>query len=390
MSTLYTLGSGTTLNVPDQSLPRPQSSTTSTRYLVAHSPSPNPSTASLSATEYDVTSPSPSPTSAKFQFQDRLVTWDGPSDPANPKNWSKRQKWATSLIVSGFAFLSPLCSSITAPALPNIGEELSIPDGAQRQLVLSIFLLAYAIGPFVLSPCSEVWGRVPVLRFGNMIFIVFTCLCGVSTSQSQITAFRFLAGLGGSASVGMGSGVLTDCWRSEERGKGVAIYQLAGVLGPALGPIMGGYITQYASWRWCFYTIVLLNVAVQIVAAFCLRETYAPRLLLVKARALRASTNNPQWRTEGETAEPDRTFGGMLRITLSRPWYVSSPRAPSLFPALTLVAGSCSARSPSSRFWPCTRPSTLAPSTSSSRGSLRSLKFDTGCPVVMPLSTTSP
>lgn len=332
MSTLYTLGSGTTLSVPDQSLPRPQSSTTSTRYLVAHSPSPNPSTASLSATEYDVTSPSPSPTSAKFQFQDRLVTWDGPSDPANPKNWSKRQKWATSLIVSGFAFLSPLCSSITAPALPNIGEELSIPDGAQRQLVLSIFLLAYAIGPFVLSPCSEVWGRVPVLRFGNMVFIVFTCLCGVSTSQSQITAFRFLAGLGGSASVGMGSGVLTDCWRSEERGKGVAIYQLAGVLGPALGPIMGGYITQYASWRWCFYTIVLLNVAVQIVAAFCLRETYAPRLLLVKARALRASTNNPQWRTEGETAEPDRTFGGMLRITLSRPWYVSSPRAPPYSP----------------------------------------------------------
>jgi len=141
------------------------------------------------------------------------------------------------LIVSSFAFLSPLCSSITAPALSSIGKDLRIPFGAELQLVLSIFLLAYAIGPFILSPCSEVWGRVPVIRFGNMVFILFTALCGAATSQSQITAFRFLAGLGGSATVGMGSGVLTDCWRPEERGRGIAVYQLTQVLGPAIGPI---------------------------------------------------------------------------------------------------------------------------------------------------------
>jgi MFS family permease len=108
-----------------------------------------------------------------------------------------------SLIISTFAFLSPLCSSITAPALPSIGEELYIPNGVQLQLVLSIFLLAYALGPFVLSPCSEVWGRMPAIRLGNLIFILFTALCGFATSQTQITAFRFLAGLGGSASVGV-------------------------------------------------------------------------------------------------------------------------------------------------------------------------------------------
>ncbi len=109
----------------------------------------------------------------------------------------------TSLIISTFAFLSPLCSSITAPALSSIGEEFHIPNGVQLQLVLSIFLLAYALGPFVLSPCSEIWGRMPVIRLGNTIFILFTTLCGFATSQSQITAFRFLAGVGGSASVGV-------------------------------------------------------------------------------------------------------------------------------------------------------------------------------------------
>jgi hypothetical protein len=96
-----------------------------------------------------------------------------------------------------------LCSSITAPALTSIGEELHIPGGAQLQLVLSVYLLAYALGPFVLSPCSEVWGRMPVIRTANVVFLIFTTLCGFATSQSQITAFRFLAGLGGSASVGV-------------------------------------------------------------------------------------------------------------------------------------------------------------------------------------------
>ena len=110
----------------------------------------------------------------------------------------------TSLIVSVFAFLPQVGSSITAPALAPIGEELSIPlDSAELQLVLSIFLLAYGIGPFVLSPCSELWGRVPVLRYGNALFVICTAACGFAQSQAQITAFRFLAGLGGASSVGV-------------------------------------------------------------------------------------------------------------------------------------------------------------------------------------------
>ncbi|KAK1511439.1 major facilitator superfamily transporter [Colletotrichum abscissum] len=246
------------------------------------------------------------------------VTWDGPEDSENPKNWNRRQKWTTSLIISSFAFLSPLSSSIAAPALGPISHDLHITNEVERQLVLSIFLLTYALGPFVLSPCSEIWGRTPIVRVGNLIFIVSTALCGFAASKEQILTFRFLAGIGGSATIGMGSGVLADCWKPEERGKGIAFMQFAPVLGLAVGPIAGGYISQYATWRWTFWSVVILNFTVQVIALIFLKETYAPRLLHLKAKRLRKLYNDSSIKTEWEKQE--RTLAVILRTSLSRPW----------------------------------------------------------------------
>ncbi|KXH41687.1 major facilitator superfamily transporter [Colletotrichum nymphaeae SA-01] len=192
------------------------------------------------------------------------VTWDGPEDPENPKNWDRRQKWTTSLIISSFAFLSPLSSSIAAPALGPISHDLHITNEVERQLVLSIFLLTYALGPF------------------------------------------------------MGSGVLADCWKPEERGKGIAFMQFAPILGLAVGPIAGGYISQYATWRWTFWSVVILNFTVQVIAFILLRETYAPRLLHLKAKRLRKLYNDASIKTEWEKQE--RTLAVILKTSLSRPW----------------------------------------------------------------------
>jgi len=92
---------------------------------------------------------------------------------------------------------------MSAPALDNISRELHIPSGLQTNLILSIFLLAYSFGPFVLSPCSEIWGRKGLIQGGNLVFLLFNTACGISRTQSQLYAFRFLAGLGGSASIGV-------------------------------------------------------------------------------------------------------------------------------------------------------------------------------------------
>jgi hypothetical protein len=160
-----------------------------------------------------------------------LVDWDGPDDPLNPKNWSKGRKWAATLVVSSFTFISPVSSSMVAPAIAIISRDLHITSTAEQQLVLSIFILAYAIGPLFLGPMSELYGRVRVLQLANAFYFVFNLACGFARTSSQMMAFRFLAGLGGSAPLAIGGGLLSDCWRPEERGKAISIYSLAPLLG---------------------------------------------------------------------------------------------------------------------------------------------------------------
>ncbi|KAK3291686.1 major facilitator superfamily domain-containing protein [Chaetomium fimeti] len=247
-----------------------------------------------------------------------LVTWDGDDDPMNPHNWSRHKKWISTLLVSCFTFISPVSSTMLAPALPDIQKEFNITSDFDGYLIMSIFLLAYAVGPFLLAPLSEMYGRVVVLQSANMIYLIFNTVCGFAQTREQLLVFRFLSGLGGSAPQALGGGVLSDCWRREERGTAVAIYSLAPFLGPAVGPIAGGYLTQYMNWRWIFWVVSMADAVVQVLAFLFLSETYPPKILKVKANRLRKETGNKALHTEFES--PDRTFFQSLRKNLMRPF----------------------------------------------------------------------
>jgi hypothetical protein len=67
-----------------------------------------------------------------------LVTWDGPDDPTNPKNWSIKRKWAATFVVSSFTFISPVSSSMVAPALIVMSKDLNITQEVESQMVLSM------------------------------------------------------------------------------------------------------------------------------------------------------------------------------------------------------------------------------------------------------------
>lgn len=227
-----------------------------------------------------------------------LVSWDTPDSLENPRNWSLHRRWAVIAIVSSYTFLSPLSSSMIAPALPIISQQFNITSSVEQSLMLSVFVLAYAIGPMFLGPCSEMFGRRIVLQLSNLFFIIFTVACAVAQNRIQLSIFRFFAGFGGSAPMSIGGGTVSDLMKPEERGTAMSVYSLAPLLGPAVGPIVGAFIIEYTgNWRWIFGVASIAEGVTAIVGLMLLPETYAPQLLHKKAERLRRETGNHKLHT---------------------------------------------------------------------------------------------
>ncbi|KAI1090380.1 MFS general substrate transporter [Rostrohypoxylon terebratum] len=255
-----------------------------------------------------------------------LVTWAGPDDPENPKNWPFSKKWGVVFIVSIFTFVSPVSSSMVAPGLTTIGRELDIPEPFMQNIVLSIFVLAYALGPLAWGPLSEIYGRVPILQLTNLGFLAFALGCGFAKTKTQLIVFRFFAGLGGSASLAIGGGVLGDLFVAEQRGRAMSIYSLAPLLGPAVGPIAGAFITQTTTWRWAFWATSAADAAIQIAGLIWLRETYAPvlldrkRRLVAKSSGVPASSLHTPYDDVRKNGVARKSVWGTLRTAMTRPF----------------------------------------------------------------------
>ncbi|KAL8393893.1 hypothetical protein RB599_006105 [Gaeumannomyces hyphopodioides] len=239
-----------------------------------------------------------------------LVWWDEPEgeDPANPLNWSSRKRWLNILTVSLISFLVPLVSTMLAPAVPLVMADLGTDSSAFATFVVSIFVLGFACGPLVLAPLSELYGRVPVYNATNVLLVAFTAACALAPSAPALLAFRFLSGFVGVATITAGSGTIADLMPRERRGRAVSIWSVGTVLGPTVGPIIGGKVAATAGWRWMFWTLAILVVATSLGFAV-FRETYAPVLLERKAANLRKETGNPHYQSKlAVKIPPDELF----------------------------------------------------------------------------------
>lgn len=123
----------------------------------------------------------------------------------------------------------------------------------------------------------------------------------------------------------IGGGVLSDCFRPEERGKSVSIYSLAPLLGPAVGPIAGGFIAEKTSWRWVFYSTSIADAVIQLLGLFLLKETYTPKLLNDRAKRLRKETSDNSYHTETDLTKKsikqtiDQALVRPFRLFLTQP-----------------------------------------------------------------------
>ncbi|KAJ7033665.1 major facilitator superfamily domain-containing protein [Mycena alexandri] len=238
-------------------------------------------------------------------------------DPKHPRNWTTSKKWCSAAIVSLYMFVSPLSSSIMAPGLSEIRARYGIESQTVLSMTLSIFLLSFGIGPLILGPLSEMYGRKWVLHVGNLCSIIFHLGCAFAPSTEALLAFRFLAGFSGGAPSACGGAVISDLFAERERASAMAVYSLGPLIGPVVGPIAGGFIAETAGIKYVYFTLAGVTTLASLIGIPFLRETYAP---LLKLRVMSLCPLDPEKVPRGaEGINPPCGKLHHLWINFSRP-----------------------------------------------------------------------
>jgi len=177
-----------------------------------------------------------------------------------PERTTHVNPWIVTVAVMLATFMEVLDTSIANVALPHIAGGLSASQN-EATWVLTSYLVSNAV---VLPISAWVASRVGRKRFYMTCVALFTVssfLCGLAPSLSTLVFFRVLQGIGGGGLAPSEQAILADTFPPERRGMAFAMYGLAVVFAPAIGPTLGGFIADNASWRWIFYINVPVGIA---------------------------------------------------------------------------------------------------------------------------------
>jgi DHA2 family multidrug resistance protein len=156
------------------------------------------------------------------------------------------------LAVMSSTLIQVLDTTIVNVALPHMQGELGATSD-QVSWVLTSYLVSSAIVMPLTGYFADIWGRKRFLLTSITGFVAASALCGISTNITEIVLFRLLQGVFGAALVPLSQAIMADAYPPQERGKAMAIWGLGVMVGPVLGPTLGGWLTEIASWRWTFY-----------------------------------------------------------------------------------------------------------------------------------------
>ncbi|PRD42929.1 EmrB/QacA family drug resistance transporter [Phyllobacterium phragmitis] len=157
--------------------------------------------------------------------------------------------------------MQALDTTIANVALPYIQGSVSA-SADQINWVLTSYIVAAAIMTPPSGFLAAKFGRKRVLLTAIAGFVVASILCGLAQSLTQIVGFRLMQGLFGAALVPLSQGILLDMYSVEERGSAMALFGVSVMVGPVLGPVLGGWLTDHISWRWVFY----INIPIGLLA----------------------------------------------------------------------------------------------------------------------------
>jgi DHA2 family multidrug resistance protein len=175
----------------------------------------------------------------------------------------KYNPWAIAVTVTLATFMEVLDTSIANVALPHIAGGLGASQD-EATWVLTSYLVSNAIILPASAYLTSFVGRKRFYMICVVLFGISSALCGLAPSLPLLIFFRVLQGVGGGGLAPSEQAILADTFPPQKRGQAFAVYGLAVVFAPAIGPTLGGYITDNFDWRWIFF----INVPVALVSLF--------------------------------------------------------------------------------------------------------------------------
>lgn len=270
----------------------------------------------------DAKNSSPAPCSTAIAAVDEHSA----TDLLNPRHWPLWKKWTIIFCVSLLNFVDAIGSSASATAVPALLADFGHENVGRVAviLVVSVYVLGVAVGPVIVAPLSEKYGRLWLYNGCSVLFVVFNIGCARSTSIGALIALRALCGvvsavpptLGGSYTFGRNScpPSLTHCGGGSGQHRGLdgrkgshdgnssvgarrhhrasfdqqmmqALRTADGKTSrPTIGPVAGAFIAEAAGWRWIFWALVIVGGAAALSSLLFMRETHHPTILRKAAK----------------------------------------------------------------------------------------------------------
>lgn len=155
------------------------------------------------------------------------------------------------LQISWLGFLGPMSSAVANPAFVTIGKDFGITT-VRTSYELTVYIIFAGVGPLLIAPLSNVYGRRPIYLLGNLLAGVTNVIAANCSTWNGILITRVFMGIGAGSTVAIGAATVCDLYFMHERGVYMGIYTFFLTNGPHIAPLMGGFIAQYLGWRECF------------------------------------------------------------------------------------------------------------------------------------------
>ncbi|KAG6336870.1 hypothetical protein ID866_2228 [Astraeus odoratus] len=211
--------------------------------------------------------------------------------------------------ISGASMIAGLCANIQNPSNAQIEQQLHATS-EQISLSLSLFILVQGNFPVLWSAVSEIKGRKLVYLLSVSLFTLGSAIVAVSKDIGLVIGMRVVQAIGSSAVIAIGAATLADIYEPHQRGTMMGVYYSAPLLGPSLGPIIGGVLTQALNWRAIFWFLVIWGGVILSAFLFLFKDTFRRERSLTYQNVLKRRMHEHQLIQTKEVGTSEKRSSG--------------------------------------------------------------------------------